>query len=189
MLLAANLLATGQMSGEVAAEAHQMITASDDGCADDLYELAGGDEVTAWAAARYDVPALGEPPANGAGQWGSTPVSAVGMARFLAAAANDPAVGPWLVATMKQVDPVAADGTNQLFGLKAAAPAAAVKQGWGGDVPGMDAETAPSIGYVDGRYAVAIYTLHEPQVDQSAAEEMVTAQAKLLLPDGHVPRI
>lgn len=189
VLLSAHLLASGEMTGDVAAAAHQMIVASDDGAADALYELGGGDQVTSWAATRYGVPSLGEPPANGTGQWGSTRVSALGMAQFLAAAANDPAVGPWLTATMAQMEPVAADGTDQGFGIKAAAPAAAVKQGWGGDIPGMDAATTPSIGYVDGRYAVAIYTLHSPEVDQSVAERIVTAQATLLLPGGHVPAL
>ncbi|MCA0436842.1 MAG: hypothetical protein KDB39_00385 [Austwickia sp.] len=191
LLLAAHLLAAGEMTGDVAAAAHAMVVASDDDAANALYELAGGDGVGAWAAARYGVPALAAlaGPVNGPGQWGSLPVSALGMAQFLAAAADDPAVGPWLTATMAQLEPIAADGTDQRFGIKAAAPEAAVKQGWGGDVPGLDAEGTPSIGYVDGRYAVAIYTLHAPAVDQAGAQAMVTAQARLLLPGGHVPAL
>lgn len=189
VLLAADILASGQMSGAVADTAKQMIVASDDGAANALYELGGGDDVVDWAAARYGISGLGTPPVNGLGQWGSTQVTPLGMARFLAAAANDPAVGPWLTSTMAQMSPVAADGTDQNFGIKAAAPAAAVKQGWGGDSADLDSETTPSIGYVDGRYAVAIYTLHSPEVDQGTSQEMVTAQARLLLPDGHVPAL
>ncbi|MEP7160796.1 MAG: hypothetical protein ABI746_06810 [Dermatophilaceae bacterium] len=187
VLLAARILTDGEMTGDVAAAAHEMIVASDDASADVLYDMGGGDGAVAWTESHYGIPGLGDGPANGAGEWGSTQVTALGMARFLAAADDDPVAGPWLNSTMAQMQPTAADGTNQLFGIAAAAPGSAVKQGWGGDVPGMNAETTPSIGYVDGRYAIAIYTLHTPTVSQSASAAIVTTQAQLLLPGGHVP--
>ncbi|MCA0435739.1 MAG: hypothetical protein LCH98_04510 [Actinobacteria bacterium] len=190
VLLASNLLANGEMSGQVATTATQMVEASDDNDADALYYMAGGDDVVGWAAARYGITNLGMPPVNGAGQWGSTQVSPKGMATFLADAKNDPTVGPWLTSTMAAMHPVADDGTDQLFGLKVADPTAAVKQGWGGDVAGMDAETTPSIGYVNGgRYAVAIYTLHSPMVAQSTSQAVVTHQAELLMPGGRMPAL
>lgn len=190
VLLAANLLANGEATGAVATTAEQMVAASDDDAADALYELAGGDEVVSWAATRYTIPGLGTPPVDGAGQWGSTQVSPKGMATFLADAANDPTIGPWLMSAMAQMTSIADDGTNQDFGLKVADPQAEVKQGWGGDVPGMDAESTPSIGFVNGgRYAVAIYTIHSPLVAQSTAAAVVTHQAELLMPDGRVPAL
>ncbi len=111
------------------------------------------------------------------------------MVRFLKGAAEDPAVSSWLVATMLKMTPTAADGTNQIFGLKAADATAAVKQGWGGDGNPADVEGTPSVGYVDrGRYAVAIYTSKLPEEKLAASQAVVSAQAKLLLPGGRIPR-
>lgn len=188
VLLAAHLLASGQMDGEVALWSSAMITASDDDAADAIYDLTAGDDIALWASQHYGIAHLGTEPLNGSGQWGSIQVTPVGMAQFLAAAVADPTVGPWLVATMGQIEAFAVDGTAQDFGLRSADPLASVKQGWGGDVPDMDATTTPSVGYVDGgRYAVALYTLHAPATSHEEATEMVSAQARLLMPDGHIP--
>lgn len=46
-----------------------------------------------------------------------------------AALVADPRAGPWLVAAMRATSCVAADGWPQCYGLRAADPAAPVKQG------------------------------------------------------------
>ena len=182
VLLAANLLATGKMTGETEATARTMIQASDDAAANRLYWAAGGDGVLAWAAARYGIANLGTAPALGPGWWGSFGVTPLGFAQFLAAARTDPAVGPWLYDAMAGIRDVASDGTNQVFGLHAADPGGAVKQGWGGDVPGGNATMTPSVGWVaDGHWAVALFTGHVPMTPYAASMAVSTTAANILL--------
>ena len=182
VFVAARLLLEDKMSGEDEAKAAAMIARSDDAAADKLYLDTGGDGILPWAQDHYAIPGLGTRPTLGDLSWGSTQVSPQGMARFLAKAKADPKVGPWLIDAMRQVQDTAADGTDQRFGLRAVDPTAPVKQGWGGDVDGGDAKTAPSIGYLDGgRYAVAMYTIHVPSTPLQDAQDMTTAQAKILV--------
>ena len=190
LLIAARLLASGAIPPNEAGPARAMISASSDAPANALYAAAGGDSLVAWTASRYNIPRLGTPPTRGANQWGSTQLTPRGTVAFLKAAYEDPAVSSWLVDAMLHLTPVAADGTNQIFGLRAADPMAVVKQGWGGDANPNDVEGTPSVGYVDrGRYAVAIFTSKLPEEKLAAAQDVVTAQAKLLLPNGRMPRL
>lgn len=183
VLIAANLLATGRMSGSTAALATYMIQASDDAAANRLYGLTPGDGLVAWAAARYGIGNLGARPNIGPGWWGSTQVSPAGFALFLAAARADPAVGPWLYSTMAGIRDVASDGTNQVFGLHAADPAGAVKHGWGGDTPGGNSTMTPSVGWVGpgGRWSVALFTGHVPATSYAASMAVATASAMALM--------
>lgn len=190
LLIAARLLATGAIPPTEAGQARAMIAASSDAPANAYYAAAGGDSLVAWTAARYKIPRLGTPPTRGANQWGSTQLTPRGTVAFLKAAYEDPAVSSWLVDAMLRLTPVAADGTNQIFGLRAADPMGVVKQGWGGDANPNDVEGTPSVGYVDrGRYAVAIFTSKLPEESLVAAQNVVTAQAKILLPQGRMPRL
>lgn len=182
VMLAANLLANGKMTGSTAATARRMIVASSDAAANQLYWSAGGDGVVSWAAARYGISALGTGPTKGTGWWGSFTISPLGFAQFLAAARRDPAVGPWLVDTMAGMWAEAADGTNQVFGLYAADRTAVVKQGWGGTWPNGGITMTGSVGWVrSGRYAVALFVGHVPPTSQSACIDVTTGAAKVLL--------
>lgn len=190
LFIAARLLADGTMTSATEPVARRMVTVSDDAAASSLYAAAGGDGLLGWVAARYGIADPGTPPVRGAGQWGSTQVTPVAMVSFLAGAYRDAKVGSWLIDAMVDMRPNAIDGTTQLFGLRAADTMAVVKQGWGGDANAGDVESAPSVGYVDrGRYAVAIYTTKLPEVSLAEAQDVVTAQAKILLPQGRMPRL
>ncbi|MEO6958015.1 MAG: hypothetical protein ABI137_14825, partial [Antricoccus sp.] len=117
-------------------------------------------------------------------------VTPLGMATFLVKAKADPKVGPWLITAMQNTTSTAADGTDQNFGLKAADPAAAVKQGWGGDTADGNSIGTPSIGYVaNGRYAIAIYTNQDSQTSQDLAAQIVSQQAQILMPGGVLPAL
>lgn len=184
VLLATQLLLTGQMTGETDALARAMITVSDDEAADELYELAGGDAVVDLVAAHYGVEGLGSPPLQ-TGQWGATGLSATGLVRLYAALQADPVVWPWLAETMGATSEIAADGTDQHFGLPAASRSWVVKQGWMvGIGPGA---TYQSTGVLDGRWAVALMATgsEERYGDELAAT--MTAMAQALLPAGTVP--
>ena len=83
---------------------------------------------------------------------------------------------------MAHPSPTAADGTAQLFGLAAAAPDAAIKQGWGHDGVGGGQAVANSTGYVaGGRFAVAILTEGPPSSYLAGIAAEVSAQAQALM--------
>jgi len=188
VFIATRLLATKQMTGDTADTAYRMITQSDDGAADALYGLAGGDEVVTWIAEHYGIPGLGSPPTK-AGWWSNTHISAVGMARFYAKVKADPLVWPWLSKAMHRATEYGSDGTYQFFGLKQADRNAAIKQGWGQDDDDWaEASDFNSTGYVDSdRYAVVILVKGPPWEYNSGTPAAVTRIAKALMPGG-VPR-
>jgi hypothetical protein len=186
VLIATELLLTGQMSGETEATAFQMISESDDDAADDLYALAGGDNVINLVASHYGIADLGTSPVE-PGWWGDTEITAKGIVEFYAAVAKDPTVGPWLINAMAKTTEYAADGTDQFFGLPSATLGAAVKQGWGDD--GTDSPNAVfnSTGYVDtDRYAVAILVDGPPDSYGNTIGDMVTTEADALMPGGQI---
>jgi hypothetical protein len=186
VMIAARLLLTGQMTGDVQTEAYQMITQSDDDDADALYGLAGGDDLVPDLAAHYGITDLGGPPSE-EGWWGNTPVTAKGMVQLYAALAKDSAVGPWLIDAMSHATQYGADGTDQLFGLPAATSGAAFKQGWGDDGDDSTDAVFNSTGYVGGAtYAVAILTDGPADSYGSAISDVVTAEAKALMPGGTI---
>jgi hypothetical protein len=186
VMIATELLATGQLTGSTEQTAYRMITQSDDDAADALYGLAGGDDVINKVAARYHISDLGTPPSR-AGWCGNTEINARAMVYLYAAIADDATVGPWLMDAMAHAAQYGADGTNQYFGIPSATSGAAIKQGWGDD--GDDSPDAQfnSTGYVDdGRFAVAILTDGDPSTYGSAISAVVTAQARALMPGGHI---
>ena len=180
VLIATELLITGQMNGANQALARSMITTSDDDAADQLYPEVGGDEVLSRIATHYGITGLGAPPTT-PGWWGLTQISARGMVQLYAALRHDPAVQPWLTAAMAQASPVAKDGTPQFFGLPAAVPGSAIKQGWGHESVSGSQAVANSTGYVAGHLAVAILTQGPPTSYLAGITAVVTAQAQTLL--------
>jgi predicted thioesterase len=186
VMIAARLLATGQMTGSTETTAYQMITQSNDDDANALYGLAGGADVLPWAESYFHLTDLGAPPGNPA-WWGSTEITAKGMVYLYAAIGKDPGIGPWMMNAMAHTTKYGADGTNQFFGIPSATTGAAVKQGWGDD--GLDTPNAVfnSTGYVDhDRYAVAILTDGAPPTYGSAISAVVTAEAQRLMPNGTI---
>jgi hypothetical protein len=188
VVIAANLLATGQMTGATETMAEQMITQSDDADADTLWGKVGGPAVISWVAQRYSITDLGQASATW-GWWGNTKFTARGLTELYAAIKADPVVGPWLLSAMQKMNPTAADGTDQDFGLAAQTQVGAFKQGWGGDNDATDCEQLNSTGLLDsGRYAVAILVQKVPAVSMSALLPDVNAIAAAVAPGGAVVR-
>ena len=186
VLIATQLLATGQMTGATEATAYEMITQSDDDAASALYGLAGGDDVINLVAARYQIPLLGTPP-DQSGWWGNTEITAKGMVYLYASIARDPSVGPWLMNAMAHASEYGADGTYQFFGIPSATTGAAIKQGWGDDGDDSPNAVFNSTGFVDNdEYAVAILTDGSPWTYGAAISSVVTQQAQALMPGGRI---
>jgi hypothetical protein len=185
IFIATRLLVSQQMTGDTADTAYRMITRSDDGAADALYGLAGGDEVVTWVADHYGIADLGTPPIK-IGWWSNTHISAVGMARFYAKVKADPLVWPWLSDAMHHATTYGSDGTYQFFGLKQADPHAAIKQGWGQDDDDWtEASDFNSTGFVNSdRYAVVILLKGPSWEYNSGTPAAVSRIATTLMPGG-----
>ena len=181
--IATRLLMTGQMSGWNQTTAYKMITQSDDASASALYGRTGGDGLITWIKQALDIPNLGAPPLR-SGWWGGTRITAAGMATFYNKVRHRPAVWNWLGNAMHHATRYGSDGVYQFFGIPSATTGAAIKQGWGGDnAAGQPAYN--STGLVNGdRYAVVILT--QGGSYGSPIANMVTAEARLLMPGGKI---
>lgn len=186
VLIAANLLATGQMSGATEQMAYQMITESDDDDADALWGQVGGAAVETWAAQHYGISDLGAPPTQ-PGWWGNTKFTAHGLVELYADIKADPVVGPWLINAMSHMAAAADDGTDQDFGLAAQTTMGAFKQGWGGDDDNDNSEQLNSTGLLENdRYAVAILVQHLPYEPMSQLMPDLDSVTAAVAPGGNV---
>ncbi|MCZ2828104.1 hypothetical protein O2W14_04550 [Modestobacter sp. VKM Ac-2986] len=93
VMIAARLLAEGEMTGQTAELAHSMISRSDDVAANVLWQRAGGHGLGPWIERHHDLPDLGSPN-DVPGRWGNTHVTALGLARLYAALRKDAVVWP-----------------------------------------------------------------------------------------------
>ena len=182
VFIATRLLMTGQMSGWNETTAYKMITQSDDAAASALYGRTGGDGLITWIKQTFDIPNLGAPPLR-SGWWGSTRITAAGMATFYNKVRHRPSVWNWLGNAMHHATRYGSDGVYQFFGIPSATTGFAVKQGWGNDnAAGQPAYN--STGFVNGdRYAVVILTQGG---SYGSIPGVLTAQARLLMPGGRI---
>jgi hypothetical protein len=182
-LIATRLLLTDRMSPVNRALAWKMITQSDNAAADTLYARVGRDRLLPALAAHYDLPGLGTPPTE-PGLWGTTQITARGLARFYGAVRQDPRVWPWLGRAMHHYASYSSAGEPNAWGVAAAAPGAAIKNGW---LLYRSRAVINSTGVVNhDRYAVAILSEGASGRYYSAGEAVVSRQATLLIPEGRL---
>lgn len=184
-LIAARLILLGKLSGRNRALARLMITESDNAAASTLYPKAGGDRLVPKLAHHYGVRKLGRATrTTGAMRWGTTKLTARGTAKLYAAIRHDPRVWPWLSRTMHAYHRHSSTGEPNAWGLVAASPHAAVKNGW---VLDGDRAQINSTGFVDhDRFAVAIFSRGPAALYYRRGEAIVSAEARLIAPHGHV---
>ena len=184
VLIAARLVASGQMHGRTETLARRMITHSDNAAASELYPLVGGDGLIDWVKARYDLPHLGYRP-RVAGHWGATRITAGGMAHFYAHLNRDPAVRSWLLDAMSHV-------CRRQTVLRAAAASAGApsKQGWGFDSDDFAEARADlnSTAFVnDDRYTMALFVRGAKETWGAPIYDAINGAARALLPAGQFP--
>jgi hypothetical protein len=187
-LIATRLILRGKLHGHNESLAHIMITGSDNDAAQKLYPKVGGDRLVPLLEKHYQLRGLGAP-ATTPGVWGSTQLTAAGMAEFYAAIRHDHRVWPWLSRAMHAYHATSTEGEPNTFGVAAAAPKSAVKNGWVLDhEPDKPVRTQiDSTGFVDhDRYAVAIFSRGATSMYYRAGERVVSDEAKLVVPHGHV---
>ena len=186
VMIAARLLVTGRMRGDIATTARRMIARSDDDAANALYGLVGGDGLINWTKAHYGVPSLGHPPSP-PGRWGNTRVTPRGIVALYAKLKADPAVAPWLLDAMRRSTPYGADGQFQHFGIPAATRDFALKQGWTCCDAGV--ATFASTGFVDqDRYAVVLFADGPPYTYGEHLTRTLNGMARALLRGGTIDR-
>jgi len=162
----------------------KMITCSDDDAGSKLYILAGSESLVGWVQARYGISGLA--PANIPNYWGLTRITARAMTTFYADVAGDPAVAPWLLNAMANVQEYGCDGYREWFGIPDAANDWMVKQGWMCCLENLT--RLHSTGYVDQhRYAVAMLTAGPRSYYEQDAGATLTMMAQALMPDGVIP--
>ena len=186
VFIATRLLVDGRANDpSIRSQMWQMIVASDDDAARNLYRLVGTESLIPWVAARYHLTGLA--PANVPYYWGLTRITARATVNFYAAVANDTAVAPWLLSAMARTQATAADGFRQYFGIPSAASQWRVKQGW---MCCLENRTRMhSTGYVNDRYAVAMLTEGSRSVYGNYGAQTLTLMARALLPSGTIPQL
>jgi hypothetical protein len=186
-LIATRLLLEGKMTGDVEALATKMIEQSDNDAAWTLYPQVGKDGLLPWVENHYGID-VGAPPTM-PGIWGSTQISARGMVQFYAAVRHDPRVWTWLAHAMHAYAARSSSGEPNAFGIAVVAPSSAVKNGWdtNRDVKAPTNAIINTTGFVEGdRYAVAILSEGSGSLYYTGGEQVVTNQAQVLIPRGHL---
>jgi hypothetical protein len=185
--IATSLLVSGKANDpNTRSMMYEMIVASNDNDASALYGPAGGSGLTAFISSRYGISGLAPPPANLAGYWGETKITAHAMVEFYDAVVQDPLVAGWLMDAMGHARATAADGTKQLFGLPAVATSWRVKQGW---MCCLDSKTRMlSTGYLDhDRFTAALMIEGGTSIYLNSGATTLTGMAKALMPNGSIP--
>jgi hypothetical protein len=156
-------------------ELHQMLAASDDNIADNLWDADGGPEIINRMVGLLGL--TGTQPPQDAGEWGDTFITAqdmVAVYRYI----TDELTAPdrdLLIGALSDAQRIAADGTDQYFGIPNALPHVtwAVKQGWGTSGSDSVFNTTGLVG-TGSRYVVVLLT-NDPSGAYSTDPEAVTA--------------
>jgi hypothetical protein len=185
VFIATWLLVNGKATDPTVADLMwRMITCSDDDAGSTLYALAGSETLVGWIANRYGIGGMS--PANLPGYWGLTRITARAITTFYADVMVDPAVAPWLLNAMANVQEYGCDGYREWFGIPDAAKSWMVKPGWMCCLE--NATRLLSTGYIDhGRYAAALMIDGPISLYDGDGASTLTAMAKALLPNGVVP--
>lgn len=155
----------------------QMLSASDDGIADDMWDAGGGTAIINRDVALMGL--TGTAPPEDPGEWGDTQITARDMTtvyRYLAEAMPAPDRDV-LYGAMFHAPKLAADGTDQYFGIPDGLPGTtwAIKQGWGTSGSTAVYNTTGLLG-TDSRYVVVVLTA-APARDYGLLPAAITAGA------------
>ncbi|MDQ0380805.1 serine hydrolase [Amycolatopsis thermophila] len=179
LLIALDLVQRGHVTPQrPSPRVARMLAYSDDLIADELWTSGGGPEIVRRTASALGLTAT-EPPAD-AGRWGDTLLSAADVLKvYQAVLSLPPSQRRLILDPLRDAPQVAADGTNQHFGIPDGLPGRswAIKQGWAAGRGGVDAHTSGLVGPGD-RYVVVVLT-HRPSgtAMASAMREVTEATA------------
>ncbi|NIH88560.1 serine hydrolase [Amycolatopsis granulosa] len=179
VIIALDLVQRGKVTSDrPSPRVARMLAASDDVIASALWQSGGGPDIVHRVAQSLSLTAT-EPPADSS-RWGDTLLSASDMVTVYRAVLALPADQRRLILDpLRAAERVAADGTDQFFGIPDALPGVprAIKQGWAAGRGGVDAHTSGVVGNGD-RYIVVVLS-HRPGGTpmQTAMAEVTVATA------------
>ncbi|MCX4097018.1 serine hydrolase [Nocardia sp. alder85J] len=177
--------ASPQADPEVTQQVRDMLTASDDGIADELWVADGGVDIVTRMAQQIGLP--GTVPPDDPGQWGetrTTPRDVVAIYRYIDSTAPE-AERQVIMDALEHVNEISADGTDQFFGIPAALPgvAWAVKPGW---MALNSSTTLNSTGLIAARpgeplrYIVVVLTSQPADIGWNAGGAALTSGVSVL---------
>ena len=166
--------------GATQQQLHQMLANSDDQIADTLWTADGGPAIVTTMTNLLGLAGT-QPPAD-PGEWGDTlitPQDMVTVYRYITDQLPKPD-RDIIVGALSDTPKIAADGSNQYFGIPNGMPHTswAIKQGWGTSGSHAVMNSTGLIG-TDSRYVVAILT-SAPEDSYSTLPAVVTAAANAL---------
>ncbi|QIS12954.1 serine hydrolase [Nocardia arthritidis] len=173
-----------QPDPDTASQLRQMLAASDDDIADELWDANGADDIV---HRMIDLMGLtGTQAPDDDTQWGetrTTPSDVVNIYRYIATSVPQPS-RDLLVGALTGADQIAADGTDQYFGIPDGLPgtAWAVKQGWMTLGSSTTLDTTGLVGPQNDplRYAVVLMTTQPADTTWAAGGSAVTAGIDVL---------
>ncbi|MEC3916287.1 hypothetical protein [Nocardia sp. CDC160] len=180
-----------QSDSDTAADIHRMLSASDDDIADRLWCENGG---TAIVNRMVDLIGLtGTQPPTDPAEWGetrTTPKDVVAIYRYLTTVLPEPA-RELIVNGLRDSSRIAADGTDQYFGIPDGFPDAprAIKQGWMALDTSTTMNTTGLVGTSPGqplRYTVVVLTSQPADVGWTAGGAALT-RGLVVLRDNAIP--
>ncbi|NIH79979.1 hypothetical protein [Amycolatopsis viridis] len=162
VLIALDLVQRGKVTSErPSPRIARMLAASDDAIASALWQSGGGPDIVRRVVQSLRLTAT-EPPADSS-RWGDTLLSASDMVTvYQAVLALPDGQRRLILDPLRDAERVAADGTDQFFGIPDALPGMprAIKQGWAAGRGGVDVHTSGVVGNGD-RYIVVVLS-HRP---------------------------
>ncbi|MFE0025453.1 serine hydrolase [Amycolatopsis sp. NPDC059021] len=183
LLIALDLMdSSGMPSGGKATAVHEMLAASDDRVASQLWQQQGGPAIVRRQAEKLGL-ANTSPPAD-IGQWGSTqmsPADVITVYRHITAELPEEE-RDFVTEAMESAPRSAADGFDQHFGIPRAFPGAdwAVKQGWGTSGGRRVLNTTGLVRTASRTFAVAVMGSWNETVDWTTASTALTAATGVL---------
>lgn len=151
----------GDPDPDLAARLRTMIVESDDAVESALWSTV----IVPAMADRYGLTHTANGPRTGPEDWGWELITADDEVAFLYRMSRDPLVAPLLTEAMANVEPVAADGFDQQFGMAALPGDHGSKQGWT-DIGAGPPIQVHSVGWTD-RYFVAILQTSDTSDDDT----------------------
>ncbi|MFI1918491.1 hypothetical protein [Nocardia sp. NPDC020380] len=169
-----------QPDSATSAEISQMLSASDDNIADSLWDANGGDAIVSRMVSLIGLTNT-QPPLD-PDEWGetlTTPQDVVTIYHYITTVVPEPS-RDLIMNALGGADQIAADGTNQFFGIPDAMTGDtwAIKQGWMTLDTSTTLDTTGLVGSGPGqplRYAVAVLTTQPSDVSWTAGGAALTA--------------
>ena len=182
LLIAMDLVSSGQLAGQNLPRVQNMLATSDDEAANQLWTGDGGPLIIARSVRRMDLTHTVGP--KDPGRWGDTVTTATDVVRIYQYLMTKTPAAPRdiLLTDLSSTSPRATDGTDQNFGIISVVPMGQwwVKQAWACCRPAWDVHTTGLVG-PDQRYVVVAMSQQPTAGGFGGAASFLTTVTKKLV--------